>query len=177
MGLRRRDRDWWVVAYCFDYLLISWTGVILNWLQAEAAIRSYIETQWALGAFATTELVWENEPEPDFPRYIGVYIEGIYADKGLYGSTGKHASIEAGIVFFHSFVPSGEGKNEAVSAVVTMTQILELKTIENVIDFEGGNPPSPATYGRDDQLMPNPQPGGNYYRVSGSVPFIIRSSL
>ena len=148
----------------------------MNWLQAEAALRTYIETQWALSSYSTTELVWENEPEPDLPRYMGIYIEGVYSEKGLYGSVGKHSSVEAGIIFFHSFVPSGEGKAEAVNSVITLSEILELKTIENVIDLEGANPPSPAIYGTDDQLLPNPQPGGNYYRCSGSVPFIIRGS-
>ncbi len=104
---------------------------------------------------------------------MGIYIEGIYAEKGLYGSVGKHSSIEAGIIFFHSFTPSGEGKKEAVESVVTMSGILELKTISGAINCEGANPPSPAIYGTDDQLLPNPQPGGNYYRCSGSVPFIV----
>jgi hypothetical protein len=107
---------------------------------------------------------------------MGIYIEGTYAEKGLYGSVTKHSSIEAGIVFFHSFTPSGEGKAEAVSSVVTMSEILELKTISNVIDFEGANPPSPAIYGIDDKLLTNSQPGGNYYRCSGSVPFIVRGN-
>lgn len=143
----------------------------------EASLRSYIEIQWALGAYAATELVWENEPEPDFPRYMSVYMEGTYAEKSGYGGAGKHASIEAGIIFFHSFTPSGEGKEEALKSIVTMGNILQLKTIGSYIDLEGSNPPSPAIYGIDDRLLPNSQPGGNYYRCSGSVPFIVRSAI
>ena len=149
----------------------------MTWDQVESALRSYIETQWAISSYSTIELVWENEPEPDFPRYMSVYIEGTYSEKSGYGGVGKHNSIEAGIIFFHSFTPSGEGKEEAVKLVVTMAGILQLKTIESVIDLEGSNPPSPAIYGTDDRLLPNPHPGGNYYRCSGSVPFIVRSGI
>lgn len=149
----------------------------MTWDEVETSLRNHIETQWALGTYASTELVWENESEPDFPRYMSVYIEGTYSEKSGYGGTGKHASIEAGIIFFHSFVPSGEGKEEAIKSVVTMGNILQLRTIDNFIDLEGSNPPSPAIYGTDDRLLPNQQPGGNYYRCSGSVPFIVRSGI
>jgi len=147
----------------------------MTWDEVELALRTHIETQWALGAYASVELVWENEQEPDLPNYMAVYIEGVYAEKTIYGSVGKRSAVDAGIVFFHSFIPSNQGKSETVKAVVLMSQILELKVISSYIDLEGANPPSPAIYGTDDRLLPNPQPGGNYYRCSGSVPFIVRS--
>ncbi len=151
----------------------------MTWGDVEIALRSHIETQWALGNFTNFELVWENEPEPESDRYMGVYIEGTYSEKTIYGSVGKRSGIEAGIVFFHSFIPMGEGKAEAVGSVVAMADILQLKTISQFIDLEGSNPPSPVYSGRDelDRLIPSPQPMGNYYRVSGSVPFIVRSAI
>jgi hypothetical protein len=151
----------------------------VNWSSVESALRSHIETQWALSNFTNFELVWENEPEPETDRYMGIYIEGTYSEKTIYGSVGKRSSIEAGIVFFHSFTPTGEGKSEAVGSVVAMADILQLQTIATFIDLEGSNPPSPVYSGRDelDRLIPSPQPRGNYYRVSGSVPFIVRSAI
>jgi hypothetical protein len=36
------------------------------WSEAETALRSHIETQWAAGAHAATQLIWENETyQPD----------------------------------------------------------------------------------------------------------------
>lgn len=143
----------------------------MDWDDAEAAIRAHIEAGWADGSYAAIPLVFENETAPDSGVYMAVNIEGVYADKTIYGSAGKRSSIEGGIVFFHAFVPIGSGKGQAMGAVVALTQMLELQTIGTGINLEGGNPPSPIDHG--DSLEPNPQPGGMYYRCSGSVPFIV----
>lgn len=144
----------------------------MNWLEAEAALRLHIETQWAIGSYASVPLVWENEEETVSESYMMIEIEGVFSEKTIYGSTGKRSSVEAGIVFFHCFVPKNSGKSAAVGPVVTLNSILELQTVSQFIDLEGGNPPSPAQSGSD---VPEPQPEGNYYRCSGSVPFIVRS--
>jgi hypothetical protein len=52
-----------------------------------------------------------------------------------------------------------------------MTAALELQLVSTSIYLEGGNPPSPAEAA--DVNIPGIQPGGVYYRVSGSVPFIV----
>jgi hypothetical protein len=150
----------------------------MNFLDAEAVIRSYIETQWAISDFSDIPLVFENEPEPESSAYMGIYIEGTYSEKGYYGGSGKKNSVEAGIVFIHGFTPTGEGKSRNVDMVVTLSEALELRTISSVIDMDGANPPSPVYFNRTelDRLLPPQQPKGNYYLVSGSVPFIIRSS-
>ena len=156
----------------------------MNWTQAETAIRNHIETQWALGAYATLPIVWENEDNvntTDVPEsFVQINIEGTYADKTIYGSTGKRSSIEAGIIFYHCFVPIGSGKALASGPVVTLGDILQLQTISQVIDLEGSNPPSPVYSQRDEldrEIINQNQPSGNYYRCSGSVPFIIRSVI
>lgn len=144
------------------------------WDAAEAALRSHVETQWALGAYATTQLLWENETyQPDGKETDFVYlsIEGTYADKAIFGSVGKRASEEGGIVFFSAFVPQGVGRNRATALVQTMTGILELQRVSTAISLAGGTPPSPADAA--DVNIPGIQPGGVYYRVSGSVPFIV----
>lgn len=143
----------------------------MNWDAAEASIRAFIETAWAAGSYPSIPLVFENEGAATSDTYMAVNIEGIYADKSIYGSAGKRSSVEGGIVFFHCFVPTGWGKAAATGPVRALTQILELSTIDTGINFEGGNPPSPVG---DDPMLPSPdQPGGNYYRCSGSVPFIV----
>lgn len=141
------------------------------WDAAEAAIQSHIRTQWALGSLAAIPLVFEAERPGQPDRFMQISIEGTYADKTIYGSTGKRSSVEGGIVYFHAFVPVTGGKAAAVTAVVTMTGILELQAISGGIYLDGGNPPSPVGHG--DDLVPNAQPSGNYYRCSGSVPFIL----
>lgn len=144
------------------------------WDAAETALRSHIETQWALGAYATTQLIWENETyQPDGleTAFVYVSIEGIYADKGIFGSVGKRSSVEGGIVYFSAFVPQGTGRATATGLVKTMTAALELQNVSTSIYLEGGNPPSPADAA--DVNIPGMQPGGVYYRVSGSVPFIV----
>lgn len=146
----------------------------MNWDAAEAAIRSHIEAAWAAGDYASIPLVFENEGAADSPSYMAVTIEGVYAEKTVYGSPGKRVSIEGGLVFFHCFIPAGWGKAAATAPVVALTQMLELQSIGSDIDMDGGNPPSPADQG--DLLTPNDQPGGQYYRVTGSVPFIVRGT-
>lgn len=143
----------------------------MNWDSAEAAIRSHIETQWALSLYTSTKLVFENEIVDSNDSYMVVNIEGVYSDKGVYGGVGTHLYIEGGIIYFHCFAPSGGGKQAALGPVVALKSILELQTVADMIKLEGGNPPSPAE--QSDNLLPNPQPGGNYYRVSCSVPFIL----
>ena len=155
----------------------------MNWTQAETAIRSYIEAQWALGSYASMPLVWENEDEnvEDMPEpFMLLNIEGTYGEKTIYGSEGKRSSIEAGIVFYHAFTKVGEGKSLATGPVVAMGDILQLRTISSVIDLDGSNPPSPVYSRRDEldrEIINQNQPMGNYYRCSGSVPFIIRSAI
>lgn len=141
------------------------------WTDAEAAIRAAIETGWAAGAYAAMPLVFENETPPAAASYMAVSVEGVYADKTIYGSAGKRLAIEAGIVFFHAFVPVGGGKAAATGPVAAMTALLELQSIAGAIQLEGDNPPSPAAPG--DSAVPGEQPGGNWYRCSGSVPFIV----
>lgn len=146
----------------------------MNWDDAEAAIRSHIEAQWALGSYTSIPLAWENEDAALSPSYMAVLIEGIDADKTIYGGVGKRASVEMGMVFIHCFVPTGWGKAAASAPVRALTQMLELQTIASYIDMEGGLPPTPTDAG--DLITPNAQPGGQYYRCSGAVPFIIRGT-
>lgn len=145
--------------------------------EAETAIRTYIETQWNLSSYNIIPLVFENEEENTSESYMAIIIEGTFSDKTIYGSVGKRSSIEAGIVFIHSFSPINSGKSRCTAPIDEMISILELNTISSVIDFEGANPPSPVHYGTNelDRAVPSPQPEGNYYRCSASVPFIIRS--
>ncbi|MGE4044463.1 MAG: hypothetical protein AB7F35_06395 [Acetobacteraceae bacterium] len=142
------------------------------WSAAEAAIRLHIETQWALSAYASTPLVWENETQHGhIEQFVYLTVDGIYADKMVFGSTGKRGSMEAGIVYFHAFTPQDIGKGTASALIDTMTGILELRVISTSIQMEGGNPPSPTDPG--DVHIPGGQPAGNYYRCSGSVPFAV----
>jgi hypothetical protein len=146
----------------------------MNFAQAEVEIKSYVESQWALSAYSTLPIFWENEEwKRGVDRFLYVNIEGIFADKTIFGGSGKRMSIESGIVFFHSFVEKGAGKQIALLPVVALTQILEIKSIASVIDMDGGAPPSPV----DEDTLVSGRPGGNYYRCSGSVPFIVRSSI
>ena len=150
----------------------------MDWLTAETVIRAHIETQWASGAYAAIPLEFDNENGVYAERYVAVSIEGVYAEKTLYGSAGKRSSVEAGVIFFHAFTPTGSGKTEATGAVQAMTTMLELQTLgSGAIKLEGGAPPSPIEYGSEfDRGLPRAQPGGNYYRCSGSVPFVVIDS-
>jgi len=149
----------------------------MNWIDAEAVIRSHIETQWAASAYASMPLEFDNENGIYSDRYVFISVEGLYSEKSVYGSVGKRSSVEAGVVFFHAFIPTGSGKSEAIGAVQTMTEILELQTLSGAIKLEGGAPPSPIEYGAEfDRGLPRAQPGGAYYRCSGSVPFIVTDS-
>ena len=155
----------------------------MDWSTAETAIRSFIETNWALGSFASLPIIWENEDAntSDVPEsFVMINIEGTFSDKGIYGSVGKRSGVEGGIIFYHVFVPIGSGKKVAADPVVAMADILQLTTISGVIDCEGANPPSPVYSSRnelDREIVNQNQPSGNYYRCTGSVPFIIRSGL
>src|SRR5260370_42265506 len=101
------------------------------WDEAEATIRSDIETQWALGTYAAIPLVFENETAapPEAPSFMLVNIEGVYAEKSIYGGAGQRVSLEAGLVFFHCFSPAGGGKQAALSPARGVASPLELRTI------------------------------------------------
>ena len=141
------------------------------WDEAEAALRAHIEAQWALGAYAAIPLAFENEIEPDAAAFMLVNIEGTLATKTIYGTAGARASEEAGIVFFHYFGPTGGGKQAALSPVVAMALILELQVVGGAIYLAGANPPTPVEHA--DPLVPSPQPSGQFYRCSASVPFVL----
>jgi hypothetical protein len=149
----------------------------MNWPDAEAAIRSLIETEWALTPYAATmPLAWEAETDVAEEQFVFVTIEGTFGDKTIYGGPGKRSSIEAGLIFYHAFVPTGTGKQLALSAVNAMTGILELRVVQSDIRIEGANPPSPIEMSPDRDL-PRSQPGGMYFRCSGSVPFIVIGTI
>lgn len=146
----------------------------MTFADAKAAIRAHIATQWAAGAYADVAVLWENEsPEQVYDRFVFVSIAGIDADKSIYGSAGFRFSQEIGIVFVHAFVPQGVGTSLPDALVGTMTAGLELRVIPTGINMDGANPQSPGDLG--DTLTPGMQPGGNYYRVTGSVPFVVIS--
>jgi hypothetical protein len=143
--------------------------------EAETAIRTYIEQQWALSAYASIKLVFESETTPDEETYMVVNIEGTFPEKGPYGiktdTENTHLYVEHGLIFYHCFAPTGQGKLAGSSPARALQNILELKTVANVIKMGGANPPSAAE--QSDNLLPDKQPGGNYYRVTGSVPFCV----
>ena len=145
----------------------------MDWSSAEIALKVHIETEWAASAYAAVPLVWENSLDDPADTMIAVAVEGIYAEKSLYGSVGKRMSIEAGIVFFHAFVPIGSGKTDCIAMVEAMTDLLELRSLAPGLNMDGGNPPSPVEFRMSDRGVPTQQPNGNYYRCSGSVPFIV----
>ena len=146
----------------------------MDWGSAEAALRTHIEAGWAASPYADVPLVWENTLDDPTATFVAIDIEGTYAEKWIFGGPGRRNSIEAGIVFFHAFTPLGSGKATSVSLILAMTGILELRTVAPGVNMDGGNPPSPvemrSMYDRD---IPRQQPSGNYYRCSGSVPFIV----
>lgn len=151
----------------------------MNWYDVETHIRNYIETQWALGSYSAWPLVFENEnQESPYDYFVAVDIEGTYSEKGIYGGTNKRFSIEAGIVFIHVFGQTSAGKQQTLLPLVALLNLLELRTIQSVIDMDGANPPTPVHYGTNeiDHLISPNQPEGDYYRVSGSVPFIVRGA-
>ena len=146
----------------------------MDWSSAEAALRTHIEAGWAASAYADVPLVWENTLDDPTPTFVAIDIEGTYAEKSVFGGPGLRTSIEAGVVFFHAFTPLGSGKTTCIALVQTMTSLLELRSVAPGVNMDGGNPPSPvegrSMYDRD---IPRQQPSGNYYRCSGSVPFIV----
>jgi hypothetical protein len=144
------------------------------WDEAEAALQAHIETQWAMSAFASIQLVFENEVGELPESYIFIDIQGTFPEKYPYGAVGSRCNIEHGIIFYHCFVPAGTGKQAAVRPARALQTVLELQTVADVIKIEGANPLSPAE--QSDNLLPDRQPGGNYYRVSGSVPFFLIGS-
>jgi len=149
----------------------------MDWVDVETAIKSEVSSLWPATEFgmAGVELLYENEPIPDNGPYIQVDIEGIDAEIRVYGGTNKRLAVDYGMVFVHSFFPTGSGKQKTIRAVESVTKMLELRTLSSAIDFEGRNPPSPA-YGKSgrDFLLTQDQPGANYYRSSASVGFLVR---
>ena len=143
--------------------------------EAEAAIRAHIEERWAASAYAAMPLVFEAETPPASDYYIAVMIDGIRGEGSLYGTAGKRFTIEDGIVFYHAFVPQGLGKAAASVPVRLMGTILELQVIDTGINMDKANPPSPVGYGND--LVDSAQPAGSFYRVTGSVPFVVISTV
>jgi hypothetical protein len=58
--------------------------------------------------------------------------------------------------------------------VEAMTTLLELRSIAPGLNTDGGNPPTPIEpRSLLDRSVTLQQPNGNYYRCSGSVPFIV----
>jgi uncharacterized membrane protein len=154
--------------------LISMT----TWTEAEAALRAFITDEWAgTGRADAMPLAFENETAEYNGSFLAINIDGIWAEKTIFGSSGKRSSVQAGIVFLHAFVPTGSGKASALDAIQAMTVLLELQTIADRIYLEGGAPPSPVAYGDTDREITSSQPGGNFYRCSGSVPFIVVGAL
>jgi hypothetical protein len=146
----------------------------MDWSSAEIALRAHIEGEWAASPYAAVPLVFENELDDPTETFIVIDIEGTYAEKSIFGSLGLRSSIEAGIVFFHAFTPLGSGKSTSVAMIETMTNLLELRSVAPGINTDGGNPPSPVEVrSMFDRDLPRQQPNGNYYRCSGSVPFIV----
>ncbi len=141
------------------------------WDEAETAIRAYIELQWALTSFAAIPLSFENEFNPNSDRYMLVNIEGSFSDKSIFGPEGSRISQEYGMVYYHSFGKEGVGKLATLSPCVAMANLLELRVLQETIYLDGANPPSPAQTA--DLLVPDGQPSGQYYRCSGSVPFLL----
>lgn len=149
----------------------------MTWDQALESLRSHVETQWAASAYASTPILWENETydtDGAGGEFVFVSIEGVFADKSIYGSTGKRSSQEGGIIFFSAFVPQGVGTARAMALVGAMTGFLELQYVGTGIYLEGANPASPAD--SSEVNIPGQQPGGMYYRVYASVPFIVVSA-
>ncbi len=147
----------------------------MNWPDAEAAIVSHIQTQWAASAFAAVDLVFDNENAQPPERFMYVSIEGTFSEKTIYGSVGHRSSVEYGIVFYHAFIPRAEGKTTALEMAQTMAEILELQVLDDDIRLDGAAPPSPVEYDTrtTDRGLPTAQPDGNYYRCTSSVPFIV----
>lgn len=144
---------------------------------AMAAIRSHVETGWAASAYAAVPLIWANEysdPTTDLASFVYVSIEGNGSDKTVIGSTGLRVSQEYGIVYYSAFVPEGSGATTATAMVDTIAGLLELQAIATEIKMDGADPASPAD--PTEVTVPNMQPGGAYYRVSGSVPFNVIST-
>lgn len=143
---------------------------------AMTAIRSHIETGWAASAYAAIPLLWANEytDRRRMDSFVYLSIDGNGSDKTIFGGTGLRVSQEYGIVYFSAFVKEGTGTATATGMVDTLTALLELQVIDTAIHMDGANPASPAD--PTEITVPNKQPGGIYYRVSGSVPFNVIST-
>lgn len=144
------------------------------WTAAETAIRAHIEAAWAQTAYSAIPLVFDNEAAAAATSFVAIAVEGTWAEKSVYGSSGKRVSIEAGHVYIDAFVEAGTGKSVATGMVDAMVEILELQQLAGGICLEGANPSSSVASGADQ--VPAGQPQGDYYRCSGSVPFLVIGS-
>jgi hypothetical protein len=150
----------------------------MTYSEAEAAIRALIIEQWAVSGLADRlPLVFENSNADYGEYYVLIEIEGVWAEKTIFGSVGKRLSTQGGLVFVHAFVPTGAGKGLALQAVETVCAGIELQIVQSVIRFDGASPPSPVEDRVRDREISWQQPGGNYYRCSGSVPFLVYGSI
>lgn len=146
----------------------------MDWATAESMLKAYVEGQWAASVYASVPLIWENTLDDPADTMVYATIEGTYTEATIYGGSGKRCVIRAGLVFFHAFTPLGTDKQTAVNMVTALTDALELQSIAEGLNTDGGNPPSPIeSRGFYDRGIPVQQPGGDYYRCSGSVPFIV----
>jgi hypothetical protein len=146
----------------------------VTWSDAVTALRAFIEAQWAtLPQAASMPLAWENETGDYNGTFLAVSVEGVTADKTIFGSAGKRSSVLVGIVFLNAFVSTGAGVSAAFAAIDALTALLELQIVAGAIRLEGGAPPSPVEYGERDRDLAAAQPGGQYWRCSGSVPFVV----
>lgn len=144
----------------------------MDWPTAEATLKAFVEGQWAASAYAGVPIIWENVLDEPAATFVFATVEGTYTETTVYGT--RRCVISAGVVFFHAFTPLGSGKTQAVSMVYTLTSAIELQAIAAGLNTDGGNPPTPVESRRDlDRGMPYLQPGGDYFRCSGSVPFIV----
>jgi hypothetical protein len=145
----------------------------MDWVTAETTLRAYIAAQWASSVYAGVPLVWENTLDDPAATFVSATIEGTYTEATIFGGSGKRNVIRAGIIFFHAFTPLGSGKDAAVGMVTTLTNAIELQSVAEGLNTDAGNPPSPVEVrSLYDRGIPLQQPGGDFYRCSGSVPFI-----
>lgn len=146
----------------------------MDWVTAETTIKAFVEGQWAASVYASVPLVWENALDDPSATFISATIEGTYTEVSIYGSTGKRCVTRGGIIYFHAFTPLGSGKDAAIGMITTLTNAIEIQSLADGLNTDGGNPPSPVEVrSLYDRGIPIQQPGGDYYRCSGSVPFLV----
>lgn len=144
----------------------------MDWPTAEATLKAFVEAHWAASIYASVPLVWENSLDQPSETMIYATIEGTYTEASIYGD--RRCVISAGLIYFHAFTPLGSGKTQALAMVYTLTTAIELQAVAEGLNTDAGNPPAPIEQRRDaDRGMQIQQPGGDYFRCSGSVPFLV----